>query len=56
MTKSIYKHKFFCIDGPMRGHYVYLQLDGKTLTFKLDGKQGRYVPNGIASVRWEPVQ
>ena len=56
MTKTIYKQKFLCVDGPMRGHYVYLQMDGKTLTFRLGGQQGRYVPNGIMSVRWEPAQ
>lgn len=56
MKKPACKQKFFCTDGPMKGHYIYLQMDAKTLTFKLDGKLGRYVPNGMASVRWEPAQ
>ena len=56
MKKIACKQKFFCVDGPMRGHYIYLQMDGKTLEFKLDNQQGRYVPNGVASVRWEPAQ
>jgi len=56
MTKTTYKQKFLCVDGPLRGHYIYLQMDGKTLEFKLDNQQGRYVPNGIMSVRWEPAQ
>lgn len=56
MSKTSCKQKFFCVDGPMRGHYLYLHVDGKTLTIKINGKVGRYVPNGIASVRWEPAQ
>lgn len=50
------KTRYLCVDGPMRGHYIWLHADGTTLVFKLKGWLGRYVPNGAASVRWEPIQ
>lgn len=37
----------------MKGHYIYLHMDCRTLIFEMKQHKGRYVPNGIASVRWE---
>jgi hypothetical protein len=56
MNRQAPKTKYLCVDGPMRGHHIYLHGDGKTLVFKLKNQVGRYVPNGVASVRWEPIQ
>jgi hypothetical protein len=53
MAKATSKRKYLCVDGPMRGHYIYLQTDCRTLVFEMKEHKGRYVPNGISSVRWE---
>lgn len=49
----VQKTKYLCIDGPMKGHFLYLHTDAASLVFELNGRKGRYVPNGYASVRWE---
>lgn len=56
MSRQVHKTKYLCVDGPFRGQHIWLSGDGKSLVFKLKGHTGRYVPNGHASVRWEPVQ
>jgi len=56
MNRPTKKTKYLCVDGPFRGRHIYLHSDGKTLVFKLKNQVGRYVPNGHASVRWEPAQ
>lgn len=56
MSRAVLKTKYLCVDGPMRGEHIWLHSDGRTLVFKLKGQVGRYVPNGHASVRWEPIQ
>jgi hypothetical protein len=56
MNRQVHKTKYLCVDGPFRGQRILLSGDGKSLVFKLKGQVGRYVPNGAASVRWEPVQ
>lgn len=56
MNRTTNKVKYLCTDGPFRGQHVWLTNDGKSLVFKLKGQAGRYVPNGISSVRWEPVR
>lgn len=56
MNRQVHKTKYLCVDGPFRGRRILLSGDGKSLVFKLKGQVGRYVPNGAASVRWEPVQ
>jgi hypothetical protein len=50
-----HKTRYLCVDGPMRGEYIYLHGDGKSITFRIKEWVGRYVQNGVASVRWEPV-
>ena len=56
MKTTSSKSQYLCIDGPFRGQYIWLHADGKSLVFKLRGFLGRYVVNGITSVRWEPIR
>ncbi len=56
MKRQATKTKYLCVDGPMRGHSIWLSADGRSLVFKLKGLLGRYVPNGAASVRWEAIE
>ena len=56
MKRTTFRIKYFCVDGPMKGQHIYLHGDATTLAFELKGHKGRYVPNGIASVRWEAAQ
>jgi hypothetical protein len=37
----------------MKGHYILMHTDAHSLFFEMKGYKGRYVPNGISSVRWE---
>jgi hypothetical protein len=53
MAKTASKTKYLCVDGPMKGRYIFLHTDARTLVFEMKQYKGRYVPNGISSVRWE---
>lgn len=50
------KSRYLCVDGPMRGYYIWLHSDAKTLPFRIKNWIGRYVLDGPGSVRWESVQ
>lgn len=51
-----FKKRYICVDGPFRGHHLWLGMDAKTLHFRVRGVTGRYVLDGPGTVRWEAGQ
>lgn len=53
MSRNAQKKKFRCKDGPFAGQSLWLSGDGKTLTFTVRGRTGRYVATASGAAFWE---
>lgn len=49
------KEAYAVIDGPMRGHTLWLSDHAGTMPVAFKGQQGRYVIGGRMQLRWEAL-
>lgn len=54
-ARTVPKSAYYCINGPLKGHTLYLANEGNTLPLRFGKQVGRYIKDGLSFLTWETI-